>query len=361
MSSIWTRNLSLSIFGEAEGPAIGVVMDNLPPGEYIDLEELRTFLSRRFYGTDVEVALPQVLSGLLNDKTTGVPLCAFISNHKGTNTIEREKLNQLNRLPRPGHADYTGTLRYRGFQDLRDAGHQSEKMTIPLCFAGAVSAQILERRGIYVGAHIASLHGIQDTMFSRTKVNKNDILSVRQKEFPVVSDSVGEQMLEEIDAAVNGGESLGGMIECAAINVPAGIGSPIFDGLQNTIAQLLFGIPGVCGVEFGAGFQVSEMVGSQNNDTFYVDKNGHIKTKTNNHGGIIGGISSGMPITLNVAVKPSATINKKQETINLQSKKKEVLEADSKFIPTIVPMTVPCIEAVVNIAILSHMMEYPNF
>lgn len=192
-------------------------------------------------------------------------------------------------------------------------------------------------------------------------MTKEDILEVRGKDFPVRNDAQGEKMKEDIRNASQGGESLGGIIECVTINMPAGVGSPIFEGLENTIAQLIFGIPAVKGLEFGAGFQVAEMVGSQNNDPFYIDENGHVKTKTNNHGGILGGISSGMPITLNVAIKPTASIAKPQETVDFRAKKNETLQIHGRHDPCIVPRAVPCVEAAVNIALLSHMMDYPNF
>ena len=357
MSSFWNRNISISIFGESHGPAIGVVIDNLPPGEYIDLEKLRQFMARRAPKKDGtttprgEKDLPQVMSGLLNDRTTGAPLCAFTQN---TDTRSKDYGN-LARLPRPGHADYTGAMRYRGFNDIRGGGHFSGRLTAPLCFAGAICGQILERRGIYTGAHIAAVHGVYDDAFSRTKVSKEDILSVRAKSFPVLNDAAGEKMREDICNAGKGGESLGGLI------VPAGVGSPMFDGLENTISQLIFGIPAVKGLEFGAGFQVAEMVGSQNNDPFYIDEEGHVKTKTNNHGGILGGISSGMPITLNVAIKPTASIAKPQETVDFRAKTNETLLIHGRHDPCIVPRAVPCVEAAVNIAILSHMIDYPHF
>ena len=284
MSSFWSRNISLSIFGESHGPAIGVVIDNLPPGEYIDLEKLRQFMARRAPKKDGtttprgEKDLPQIMSGLLNDRTTGVPLCAFIQN---TDTRSKDYSN-LARLPRPGHADYTGAMRYRGFNDVRGGGHFSGRLTAPLCFAGAVCGQILERRGIYTGAHIASIHGIQDDAFSRTKVTKEDILEVREKDFPVRNDAQGEKMKEDIRNASHGGESLGG-------------------------------------------------------------------------------ISSGMPITLNVAIKPTASIAKPQETVDFRAKTNEMLQIQGRHDPCIVPRAVPCVEAAVNIALLSHMMDYPHF
>ena len=363
MSSLWNNRISISIFGESHGPAIGVVIDNLPPGEYIDIQELSRFIGRRAPKKDgtttprSEKDLPQIMSGMFNDKTTGTPLCAFIQN---TDTRSKDYSN-ISQLVRPGHADYTGALRYRGFNDIRGGGHFSGRLTAPLVFAGAVCAQILERRGIYTGAHISEIHGIADDEFNRVNVNKEDILSVRYKKFPVINDEQGEKMVDDIHKAAEGGESLGGIIECAAVNVPAGIGSPMFDGIENTLAQLIFGIPAVKGLEFGAGFLTAKMVGSQSNDDFYVDEYGHVKTKTNNHGGILGGISSGMPITLKVAIKPTPSISKPQNTIDAKNMKNDILKVHGRHDPCIVPRAVPCVEAAVNIGLLSHMLDYPNF
>lgn len=356
MASIWNNRISISIFGEAHGPAIGVTVDNLPPGEYIDVKKLHQFMGRRTPGVHQSDDFNQVMSGMLNDRTTGSPLCAFIQNTR----VQPPDFSNLGRLPRPGHADYTGTLRYRGFNDVRDGGHFSDRLTAPLCFAGAICGQILERRGIYVGAHALEIHGIRDTEFDAVNVDKQDLLAVRYKAFPVLSHDAGQAMLEDIRAAQEGGESLGGVIECAAVNVPAGIGSPIFDGIENTIAQLLFGIPGVRGLEFGAGFESAKMVGSQSNDTFYVDDHGHVRTHSNMHGGILGGISSGMPITLRVAIKPTGAAGV-QETVNLSTMKTEKLEVENGVEACIVPRAVPCVEACVNIALLSHMLDYPHF
>lgn len=363
MSSIWNNRISVSIFGESHGPAIGVIIDNLPSGEYIDSEELARFMARRAPKKDgtttsrSEKDMPQIISGMLHERTTGTPLCAFIQN---TDTHSGDYSN-ISKLARPGHADYTGALRYKGFNDVRGGGHFSGRLTAPLCFAGAVCGQILERRGIYTGAHILSVHNIKDSAFDYVKVNREDILKIRYKEFPVINDRKGELIKTDIQKARMGCESLGGIIECVSVNVPAGIGSPIFDGLENSIAQLVFGIPAVKGLEFGAGFETAKMVGSQNNDDFYVDERGHVLTKTNNHGGILGGISSGMPITMRVAVKPTPSIAKPQETINMKEMSNEILEIKGRHDPCIVPRAVPCVESAVNIALLSHMLSYPNF
>lgn len=363
MSSIWNNRISISIFGESHGPAIGVIIDNLPPGEYIDVEELGRFMARRAPKKDgtttsrSEKDMPQILSGVFNERTTGTPLCAFIQN---TDTHSGDYSN-LSKLARPGHADYTGAVRYKGFNDVRGGGHFSGRLTAPLCFAGAVCAQILERRGIYTGAHISEIHNISDASFDHVKISRQDIIDVRYKEFPVINDKMGKLMKDDIQKARKGCESLGGIIECASINVPAGIGSPIFDGLENSIAQLIFGIPAVKGLEFGAGFMSAKMVGSQNNDEFYVDDHGHVLTKTNNHGGILGGISSGMPIVLNVAIKPTPSISQPQNTVDYHDVKNEVLSVKGRHDPCIVARAVPCVEAAVNLALLSHMLDYPNF
>lgn len=358
MSSMFKNNISFSIFGESHGGAIGVVMDNLPSGEFIDMDKVADFMRRRAPKKDgtttprSEKDIPNVVSGLLNEKTTGTPLCAIIQN---TDTKSKDYEN-VSKLARPGHADYTGNIRYKGFNDIRGGGHFSGRLTAPLCFAGAVCGQILERRGIYTGAHISQIHGIKDIPFDMVNVSRDDILEVRKKDFPTISDAKAIMMKKDILKASSGMESIGGIIECATINVPAGIGSPMFDGLENTISQLMFGIPAVKGIEFGLGFEVANMTGSQNNDNFYVDERNRVRTKTNNHGGILGGISSGMPIICRVAIKPTPSIAQEQETIDYSTMKNDIIKIKGRHDPCIVPRAVPCVEAVMNIAILSHMI-----
>ena len=346
MSSIWNNRISISFFGESEGAAIGVTIDGLPAGEYIDPDEIRRYMDRRTPNSYKDentrrTPLPRIMSGVTGDRTTGGPLCAFIQN---IDRRPREERNDVSKLVRAGNADYTGAVRYRGYNDVMDRSSRAEKLTAPLCFAGAVCAQILERRGIFTGAHIAQIHNIKDNPYDKVKLDRDAVISTRYKDFPVINDRKGWLMLEDIAKAKEAGESLGGIIECAAVNVPAGVGSPIFDGLENNIAQLIFGIPSVKALEFGAGFSTANMVGSQSSDDFYVDERGHVVTRTNNHGGILGGISSGMPITLNVAFKPVQN------------------EGSGGLGDTcIVPKAVPCVEAAVNIALLSNMLDYPSF
>ncbi len=363
MSSIWNKGIQISIFGESHGPAIGVVMDRLPSGEYIDLEKLVTFMSRRApkkeaYSTQRrEKDMPSIMSGFLDGKTTGTPLCAFITN----DDPHSHDYLKVSKLARPGHADYTGALRYNGFNDPRGGGHFSGRLTAPLCFAGAVAGQILERRGIYTGAHIAEIHKIKDDSFDAITTTREDIIELRKKGFPVINDAKGRRMKNDIEKAAQSGDSVGGIIECISVNVPAGIGSPIFDGLENSIAQLVFAIPAVKGIEFGVGFNCARMLGSENNDEFYVNDQGHVVTRSNNHGGILGGISSGMPITLRVAMKPTPSIGKPQQTVDMSTMKEETLKITGRHDPCVVPRAVPCVEAAVNIALLSHMLDYPNF
>lgn len=363
MASIWNNRISISIFGESHGAGIGVVIDNLPPGEYIRMDDILAFMSRRAPKKNKtstprnEKDIPQIMSGLYNNRTTGTPLCAVIQN---TDQHSNDYKN-VQTLARPGHADYTGAKRYQGFNDVRGGGHFSGRLTAPLVFAGAVCAQILERRGIYTGAHIAAIHGIKDKEFIYTNVTREELLDIRKKEFPVIDDEAGKKMIEDVDKARRSLDSLGGIIECAAINIPAGIGSPMFDGLENSISQLVFGIPAVKGIEFGIGFKAAELLGSQNNDEFYVDDHGHVLTRTNNHGGILGGISSGMPLVLRVAIKPTPSIAQPQNTIDYTNLSNDVISIKGRHDPCIVPRAVPCVESAVNIALLSHILEYPNF
>ena len=313
MSSTWNNNIGFTVFGESHGPAIGVVMDNVPPGESIDLDKIYQFMARRAPKQNKtstqrkEKDMPQIMSGYFNGKTMGTPLCALIAN---TDQHSQDYSN-LSRLARPGHADYTGALRYRGFNDVRGGGHFSGRLTAPLCFAGAVAGQILEKRGIYVGAHIAEIHGIKDKAFDPINTTKDMIREVREKEFPTIIDVQGNEMIKEIDKARKD--------------------------------------------------KVAEMTGSENNDEFYVNDKGHVVTKTNNHGGILGGIASGMPITLRVAFKPTPSIARPQATVDYSAMKNETLEVKGRHDPCVVPRAVPCVEAAVNIALLNHMLEYPNF
>ncbi|WP_040196951.1 chorismate synthase [Candidatus Soleaferrea massiliensis] len=359
MSSMWGEKLKLSVFGESHGGGIGVVIDGLQPGEKIDLEELRRFTSRRTAKKEdrlstarAEQDLPKILSGLVDGVTTGTPLCAVIEN---TDTKSGD-YKEMQQLARPGHADYTGHLRYRGYNDIRGGGHFSGRLTAPLVFAGGVCKQILERRGISVGAHISSVKDVADRPFDPVNLTPEELLGPGEKPFPVIDDQQGERMRVEIEKARLDMDSVGGIIECAAVGFPAGVGSPIYDGLENVISGIVFSIPAVKGIEFGLGFEAARLFGSQNNDAFYND-GGTVKTRTNHHGGILGGISSGMPIIFRAAFKPTPSIGKEQDTVSFVTGEEQKLSVKGRHDPCIVPRAVPCVEAAMAIALLSQLIS----
>ncbi len=358
MSSIWGNSLKIAIFGESHGKAIGVTIDGLPPGEEIDMEEVLFQMERRSPGRDrmstnrKESDSPSIISGFYNGKTTGTPLTAIIEN-TDTRSVDYEDLKIL---PRPSHADYTGFIRYKGFADPRGGGHFSGRLTAPLVFAGAVCRQILKRRGIVIGAHIYSIGDIADTPFDPVNIDKEPLENLSRMPLPLNDREKEPKIRAAIEAARLDCDSLGGIIECAAVGLPAGIGSPIFDGVENAISSLVFGIPAVKGVEFGAGFAAATMKGSRCNDEFIVQK-GEIKTKTNNSGGIQGGITNGMPIILRVAFKPTASIAKEQNTVNLHTLEEEKLIIKGRHDPCIVPRAVPVVESAIAVALCDLLKE----
>lgn len=336
--------LRLSIFGQSHSEAIGMTLDGLPAGLPIDLDKLQGFLNRRAPGQNdwstprKEEDRPEFLCGLKDGCTCGAPLTAIIHN----NNTRPKDYSRLKITPRPGHADYTAELKYRGFQDYSGGGHFSGRLTAPLCIAGGVLKQMLESKGITVDARIAAIAGIRD--------DSPFTASVADKRFPVVDDAVGEQMREAIQAARAEGDSVGGVIECVVRGLPVGIGEPMFDGLENQIARVVFAVPAVKGIEFGAGFAAANMRGSENNDPFTV-KGGKIETLTNNAGGILGGISNGMPVVFRAAIKPTPSIAKEQQSVNLNTMRPEALSITGRHDPCIVPRAVPVIEAAAALAI----------
>lgn len=345
MSSTFTGlALRLSIFGQSHSEAIGMTIDGLPAGLPIDLDKLQAFLNRRAPGQNdwstprKEEDRPEFLCGLKDGFTCGAPLTAIIHN----NNTRPKDYSQLKITPRPGHADYTAEVKYRGFQDYSGGGHFSGRLTAPLCIAGGVLKQMLESKGITVDARIESIAGIRD--------DSPFTASVADKRFPVVDDAIGEQMREAIRAARAEGDSVGGVIECVVRGLPVGLGEPIFDGIENQIARAVFAVPAVKGIEFGAGFAAANMRGSENNDPFTV-RDGRIETLTNNAGGILGGISNGMPVVFRAAVKPTPSIAKEQQSVNLNTMQPEALSITGRHDPCIVPRAVPVIEAAAALAI----------
>ena len=335
--------LRLSVFGQSHAEAIGMTLDGLPAGIPVDTEALQRFLDRRAPGRNDwstprrEEDLPEFLCGLKDGKTCGAPLTAIIRNRNPRSG----DYDALRSRPRPGHADYTAQLRYGGFQDAAGGGHFSGRMTAPLCVAGGILMQMLEARGVRVYARIRSIAGVtDDAVFAA---------SVAEKAFPAVSDEAGQRMQAAIAAARAEGDSVGGVIECVVQGLPGGLGAPMFDGVENRIAQLVFAIPAVRGIEFGSGFASAAMRGSGNNDAFTVE-DGRIVTETNHAGGVLGGITTGMPLVFRVAVKPTPSIAAEQKTVNLETMQPEALRVGGRHDPCIVPRAVPVVEAVAALA-----------
>ena len=357
MSSEFGKLLKVSVFGQSHGAAIGVVVDGLPAGEEIDLSELQRFLDRRRPGKSPlstarnEGDVPEFLSGLEDGRTCGAPLCAVIRN----SDQHSKDYDGLADKPRPGHADYTAWVKWKGQADMRGGGHFSGRLTAPLCIAGGIARQILARRGIYVGAHLREVGGIADVPFPLHPTAEL-FEEITAKPFPVLDDGAGERMQEAIMTAKMDLDSVGGVIECAAIGLPAGLGDPMFDGVENRLAAALFGIPAVKGVEFGAGFEASARRGSENNDAFRVE-NGKIVTETNHAGGILGGITTGMPLVLRAAFKPTPSIAREQRTVSLSALENTELTIHGRHDPCIAHRAVPVVEAVTACVLLDLLLE----
>ncbi len=358
MSCNFGNNIKLTVFGQSHSAAIGVVVDGLPAGFEINFDKVAAFMARRAPGKN-DLSTPRkeadevkILSGIVDGKTCGAPLCAIIEN---TN-IRSGDYDKLRSVPRPAHSDFAAFMKHNGFNDIRGGGNFSGRLTAPLCFAGAVCIQILESMGIYIGAHVSSIGKAEDSRFDPVNVSKADFEMLNPKSFAVINDKQGEYMRKEIYDAKENGDSVGGTIECAVIGVDAGIGDPIFDGIENRISAAVFGIPAVKGIEFGSGFEGSKLRGSQNNDSF-VSVNGEIKTATNNHGGILGGISSGMPIVFRCAIKPTPSIGSEQQSVNLMTGEEEKLVIGGRHDPCIVPRAVPCVEAAAAVVIADYILK----
>ncbi len=359
MSSMTGKNIKISIFGQSHAPGIGVVIDGLPAGRRLDLTALGAFLARRAPGGSKistqrkEADLPEFLSGLKDGVTCGAPLAAVIRN---TDTRSSD-YDELMDIPRPAHADYTAQLKYKGAQDVAGGGHFSGRLTAPLCIAGGICLQLLEKENIHIAAHIASIGTIYDAAFDPVNISPDVFPALRTVELPVLDQKRGKNMLDAIEDVRKQGDSLGGVVECAAVGVPGGLGDPIFDGMENRIASLVFGIPAVKGIEFGSGFAGSSLTGSENNDGFRVAEDGTVRTCTNNHGGILGGITSGMPILFRAAFKPTPSIAKEQNSVSLSKGENVKLRVKGRHDPCIVPRAVPCVEAAAAIAIFDALLD----
>lgn len=362
MASYYGKNVRVSVFGQSHSKAIGVTVDGLPAGKKVDMKRLQEFLNRRAPGKNEystarkEADMPEFLCGLVDDVTCGAPLTAVIHN----NDTRSKDYSQIKDVPRPAHADYAAQIKFGGAQDVAGGGHFSGRLTAPLCIAGGICKQLLEKKGINITAHIYSIAGVKDTAFN--DMTAEEIKSYAEsnetddEKFPVVDQSAGAKMREKISEAAMDLDSVGGIVECVVNGMPAGIGEPMFEGMENKIASAIFGIPAVKGIEFGNGFEVADLRGSENNDTFYMD-NGVVRTETNNHGGILGGITSGMPILFRAAFKPTPSIAKEQRSISFSQQDNTVLQIKGRHDPCIVPRAVPVVEAVAAIAILDALMD----
>ena len=328
MSSTYGKNLKIAIFGQSHSEAIGVTMDGLPAGFSIDMDELQSFMNRRAPGRDKystprkEADKPDFISGLVGNVTCGAPLTAIIKN---TNTRSSDYDN-IRDIPRPGHADFTAHVKYGGFEDVSGGGHFSGRLTAPLCIAGGIVKQILADSGITVDAVIKEIGGNSEDPY------------------------------RAIEEARGRGDSVGGIIECTVNGLPAGIGHPMFDGVENNIAKAVFAIPAVKGIEFGRGFDAGRICGSENNDEFYYEGE-QVRTRTNNHGGILGGITSGMPVVFRVAIKPTPSISIQQNSISYSRGEDDILRVRGRHDPCIVPRAVPCVEAACAIALYDLILD----
>ena len=349
MSSSIGENLRLTIFGESHGPAIGMTLEGIPAGLKLDMAQLQRFLDRRAPGRSEtatarrEADIPEFLSGVKDGAVTGSPIAAVIRN-ADTRSGDYEALRTV---PRPGHADYTAQVKYSGHQDPAGGGHFSGRLTAPLCVAGGVCLQFLAREGVRVVSRIAAVGNV---------IDEGELAaSTAEKAFPTVSEARGQAMIEAIRAAKEAGESLGGVGECQVLGLPAGLGDPIFGGMENRIAAITFGIPAVKGVEFGAGFAAAGMRGSEHNDPFTL-ADGRIVTATNHAGGILGGITTGMPLVFRAAFKPTPSIALAQPTLDLSSGRETLLRVGGRHDPCIVPRAVPCVEAAAAIAVTDALL-----
>ena len=348
MGSVIGERVTCSIFGESHGEAIGCVLDGLPAGEPLDEAEIALQMARRAPGKDDQ---PCILSGTRDGRTTGAPLAMIIRNSDQHSGDYRD----LERLPRPGHSDYPAHVRYSGYNDVRGGGHFSGRLTACLVFAGTVCRQILRRRGVSVGGHILRIGGIADSPFDPVGLSAGQLEDLSSRPFSLLNPDAEAPMRQEVEAARLEADSIGGVVEAAAVGLPAGLGSPMFGGVENRLSALLFGIPAVKGLEFGDGFAITALRGSQANDPYRYNGEGEPVTTSNHNGGILGGITTGMPLVLRVAVKPTSSIGRPQQTVDLVSGQPAQLVVKGRHDPCIVPRALPVVEAALALGLLDLM------
>lgn len=359
MANSFGKNFKITIYGESHGKSIGVIIDGIPPGITLDFDLIKEEMYRRRPGKDnvstTRKEKDQVLiqSGYFNDHTTGAPLCGIIEN---TNKKSKD-YSKLKDQMRPSHADYPGRIKYRGFNDYRGGGQFSGRLTAPLVFAGAIAKQILREENIFIGSHILSIGSIEERSFNMTDLNRSFFDKLKKEKLPTIDQEVKEKMEEEILKYKKQGDSIGGVVEGAIVGLPVGVGSPLFNSFESHLSQLMFSIPGIKGIAFGEGFDLSKLPGSKGNDAYYYDSEGNVKTKTNNNGGILGGLTNGMPVTYKVAFKATPSISKNQKSINIKDKKNINLSIEGRHDPCIVPRGLVVVEAASAIVALDLLIE----
>lgn len=357
MSNTFGQKLKVTIFGESHGTAIGCIIDGLPAGISIDWDAVRRDMARRAPGSSA-LATPrrekdafEILSGYFNDRTTGTPLAMEIRN----GDQHSKDYGILKDCMRPGHADYTGHVKYGGYNDYRGGGHFSGRITAPLTFAGSIARQVLSAKGIHIGAHVTRIAEIEDRRFDPLGESEATFASLREEKLPVLTKDIGEKMEAAILAAKAEGDSVGGIVECMVTGLPVGLGDPFFDSLESELSHMMFSIPAVKGIEFGDGFALAAMKGSAANDGMHWAE-GKVETKTNHNGGILGGISGGTPVIFRLAIKPTASIGKPQLTVNLAERKDTLLTIGGRHDPCIIPRAIPVIETAAALVILDEIL-----
>lgn len=355
MASSFGEYLKLTIFGTSHGSSIGMTLEGIAAGLPVDLSKLQAFLNRRAPGQNPwstvrkEADVPQFQSGILDGVTTGETITAVIYNQN----VLSSDYDELKYIPRPGHADFAAWMKYGLDFDMAGGGPFSGRMTAPMCIAGGLCKQWLEAKGIRIGAHIRNIGVCGDLLFDRVHPELDAIGT----DFPILKAENRERMLEQIEDAKKKGDSIGGRIECAIVGVPAGLGGEMFGGVESQIAQIVYGIPGVKAVGFGLGSPATGcMFGSEVNDSFVIE-NGVVKTRTNHCGGILGGITNGMPIIFDVTIKPTPSIAKPQKSVNLKTMEEVTIVIKGRHDPCIVPRAVPVVEAAAAIAIYDLILE----
>ncbi|RUA06528.1 MAG: chorismate synthase [Fusobacteria bacterium] len=353
MGSTWGKNIKLSLFGESHGVGIGITIDGLPSGIELDLDAIRIEMKRRATGKNKlttarkEADEFEILSGYFNGYTTGAPLSIVIRNRDQ----KSRDYSKIKDIARPAHADYTGNQRYNGFNDYRGGGHFSGRLTAPIVFAGAIAKQILAKEGIFIGSHIKTIKDIEDRNFNEQDLNRDNFIELSKEQLPFLNEEIREKAKDLILEARSNHDSVGGIIECGIIGMKPGIGNPFFNSIESQLASLMYSIPAVKGVEFGTGFEITKLYGSEANDNIYI-KDEKVVTSTNHNGGILGGISNGMPINFKVAIKPTPSISKAQDTINMKTNEETKFEIVGRHDPCIVPRALVVVEAMTAIGIL---------